>query len=351
MCNMWNYSKLLSLPPHFPRKSVIMVLVLNFALLWALIFLAWDSYRALDSSRKCLRLSELCGTIDNFDEVLTMSARMAAVTGDKKWEDRYRNFEPRLDSAIKEALQVGNELHVSNAVTKTNEANIKLVAMEKRVFDLIHEGNGKVASALLNSPEYESEKNIYCSGMGRITDQINAFVQRADDANYFKHCILIIFVIHAFPVLIIFMTVIFVMIKRYECELNRCKRRFQDFSGISNNWIWEMDCKMRFTYSNHKAAEFIGYAAKDVLGKTLAELMPHSELSGIGQLMDDLMNAPKPFHDSKREISHKDGSSRTFMTNGIPIYNHNDEFNGYRGNCIVILPESTGIPQDAKDET
>jgi PAS domain S-box-containing protein len=108
---------------------------------------------------------------------------------------------------------------------------------------------------------------------------------------------------------------------------------------------------MRFTYSNHKAAEFIGYAAKDVLGKTLAELMPHSELSVIGQLMDDLMNAPKPFHDSKREISHKDGSSRTFMTNGIPIYNHNDEFNGYRGNCIVILPESTGIPQDAKDET
>ena len=82
---MWNYSELLSLPPHFPRKSVIMVLVLNFTLLWALIFFAWDSYRELDSSRKYLRLSELCGTIDNLDEVLTMSARMAAVTGDKIW--------------------------------------------------------------------------------------------------------------------------------------------------------------------------------------------------------------------------------------------------------------------------
>ena len=337
---MWNYSKLLSQPPHFPWKSVVMVVVLSFALLLAFVFYAWDSYRDLGLSRKCMRLSELSGIIDNLDEVLTMSARMAAVTGDIIWEERYRNFEPGLDSALKDALQVGKELQMSNAVAKTNRANIELVAMETRVFDLIHEGNSKEASTLLNSQEYASGKNIYRKGIEQITDNINGFVNRIDDARYFKDCILILFVVLAIPALITSVIVIFVMVKRYEHELDRCECRFRDLSEISNNWIWETDSKMRFTYVNQNVMGFIGYTPGEVLGKTPVELMPLSELSGIRQLMDDLMNAPKLFCDSERKVLHKDGSSRTFTVRGVPVYDHNGDFKGYRCVCHRILPES-----------
>ena len=103
---MLSYSKLLTIPPTFPRKSVIMLVLLKFALLGMLAYFAWDSYLEVGSSRKCLRLAELTGTIDNIDETLTMSVQMAAVTGDKKWEERYLNFEPKLNSTIKEALEV-----------------------------------------------------------------------------------------------------------------------------------------------------------------------------------------------------------------------------------------------------
>ena len=51
-----------------------------------------------------LRLQELRGTILYLDEVLTMSVRMAAATGDLAWEQRYRRYQSQLDAAIKEAL-------------------------------------------------------------------------------------------------------------------------------------------------------------------------------------------------------------------------------------------------------
>lgn len=333
---MRSYSDLLLIRPTFPRKSVIMLVLLKFALLGALIFFAWDSYHELGLSRKCLRLSELVGIIDNLDEVLSMSAKMAAATGDKSWEDRYRNFEPKLNCAIKEALQVGKELCMANAVTRTDAANVNIVSIEHQAFELIHAGRNKAASALLNSPEYESEKNVYRNGMEKITEQINDFVNRKEDDNYFKNCMLVAFVLLVVPALIISMIVIFVMIKRYEHELNRCENRFRDFSEISNNWIWELDSKMHFTFSNGNVKRLLGFSPEEVLGKTPDELMPQSEHADIRRLMEDLMNSPKRFNDPSRKILHKDGSAKTLHVNGIPLYNHNDEFMGFRGICMDI---------------
>jgi hypothetical protein len=43
-------------------------------------------------------LQQLSDEIIYLDEVLTMSARMAASTGNLEWENRYRTFEPKLDA-------------------------------------------------------------------------------------------------------------------------------------------------------------------------------------------------------------------------------------------------------------
>lgn len=327
-------AKILSLPPTFPRKSVILLVFIKVTLLGSLIFYARDSYREITVNRKCLRLSELNGIIDNLDEVLSMAAQMAAATGDKSWEDRYRNFEPKLNSTIKEALEVGKELGMKRAVAKTEEANIKLTSMENRAFDLIHEGKGQEASALLNSREYKDEKDIYRIGMERIAAQINDFVDMRDSEHYFKNCMLVVFVLLAVPTFIIALIVILVMIKRYESHLNKCERRFVDMSEITNAWIWDSDSKMRFTYANHVVKDILGYEPEEIIGKTLAELMAPSKFASFLPVLNDVMINPKPFLDPERELLHKDGTSRTIRVNGIPLYNHNDEFEGYRGICI-----------------
>ncbi len=49
------------------------------------------------------RLQGLSGIITHLGEVLTMSARMGAATGDLKWEERYLGFEPQLDKTWNES--------------------------------------------------------------------------------------------------------------------------------------------------------------------------------------------------------------------------------------------------------
>ena len=117
------------------------------------------------------RLVELAGRIVYLDEVLTMSARLAAATLDPAWEARYRRYEPQLDSAIKESLLLDPGV-MGEFASQTDVANQKLVEMEKRAFDSVRRQDQKGATAILFSPEYEGQKQLYADGMRRLTAAI-----------------------------------------------------------------------------------------------------------------------------------------------------------------------------------
>ena len=124
-----------------------------------------------------LRLQELRGTILQFDEVLTMSTRMAAATGDARWEKRYRRFEPALGAAIKEAIDLAPDVYRSEAATQADEANLKLVEMENRAFEFVQQDKGDRATELLFSEEYEKQKELYADGMTKLDATLGRHVQ------------------------------------------------------------------------------------------------------------------------------------------------------------------------------
>lgn len=116
---------------------------------------------------------ELYTTIKHLDEVLTMSARMAAATGEKRWSERYHKFAPELDKAIKLAIE-RYSLEYNNAGAKDiDAANQKLVSMEEEAMKLAADGKLSEASSIMNSKEYDNNKNIYAEGMKRFTDDMS----------------------------------------------------------------------------------------------------------------------------------------------------------------------------------
>jgi PAS domain S-box-containing protein len=130
------------------------------------------------------RIEELRGIIVHLDEVLTMSARLSAATGDLQWEERYRRFEPQLDAAIKETTRMGTGPSDVQAATKTEEANLKLVEMENRAFALVRAGHKEEAQAILFSSEYETQKDIYAGGIASLVDRLRREfdeIQRDDE--------------------------------------------------------------------------------------------------------------------------------------------------------------------------
>ena len=115
--------------------------LLTVACLLTIMAFAWFGWIIFDTGRDAKifldrgsQIEELRGVIVHLDEVLTMSARMAAATGDSRWEERYHHFEPQLDAAIKETIRIGASSSNIKAATKTDAANVKLVEMENRAF-------------------------------------------------------------------------------------------------------------------------------------------------------------------------------------------------------------------------
>lgn len=121
---------------------------------------------------RALRIQELRGIISHLDEVLTMSARMAATMGNPMWEERYRRFEPQLDAAIKEAITLAPGIESAQSAEQTDAANSALVDMENRAFQLVREQREEDAQAVLFSEAYETQKRIYAEGMQKFIEAL-----------------------------------------------------------------------------------------------------------------------------------------------------------------------------------
>jgi methyl-accepting chemotaxis protein len=143
---------------------------------------SWLSYRSFQEVVNTqLRLSQLSQKIIYFDEVLTMSARVGAFTGDPAWEKRYLAFDPQLVSALEEAQQLAPEL-LREQIAKTESANNRLVALEKRAFALARQGDRQGVIAILFGKEYEDLKQTYSQSITAalqateqaITNNVNA---------------------------------------------------------------------------------------------------------------------------------------------------------------------------------
>jgi hypothetical protein len=128
--------------------------------------LSWQLQGRLDELRaRQFQLTEYVSRIMLFDEALTMSARMAAATGDFAYKKRYDKFDAELDALINETKSALERPEVRQFVEETDEANRKLVEMERRAFALASEARLTEATALLVGDEYLRLKGIYADGV------------------------------------------------------------------------------------------------------------------------------------------------------------------------------------------
>ncbi|MCP5007593.1 MAG: PAS domain-containing protein, partial [Planctomycetes bacterium] len=189
---------------RFPLILLVSILFVTLALLLGLLWQVWFAYKY---SRRIqthnLQIQRLTGTIIYLDEVLTMSARMGATTGEQKWEERYLIYEHQLDTDINEAKRLISDAFLIESAAQTDNANIKLVAMEKRAFDLIREGKKDAAITLLFSETYEVQKKIYADGMEQITAEMQMSGKRFLDGYYYRISLAVIAVAIILPCLMI----------------------------------------------------------------------------------------------------------------------------------------------------
>ena len=147
---------------------------------FAIVFLNFHFFNSIQEKKERevldkVLISEYRNLVTYFDEVLTMSARTAAATGDQKWERRYNDFVPQLDHAIAELNKLIPEEIQLKSTKKTSAANDALIAMESEAFELVRNGQQEKAQELLFSKDYDAQKEIYTQGMAELNSDIDSY--------------------------------------------------------------------------------------------------------------------------------------------------------------------------------
>ncbi|NMF64510.1 two-component sensor histidine kinase [Brasilonema octagenarum UFV-OR1] len=179
---MYLYSKLRFIPSQVVTVTVVLTLLLFLPHTW----ISWEAYYNFNSIIKTeFRLKILNEEITYFDEVLTMSASMNAATGDRIWEQRYHQFEPKLNVAIQESIQLVQKVYENDDFKKIYDVNQRLVAMEYQSFYLVKKGQSQAAQAILSSQEYKQKKRSYAEIVGKrdLTISHHLHIKVADYRN------------------------------------------------------------------------------------------------------------------------------------------------------------------------
>ncbi len=140
--------------------SVLMLAVLASAMAWT----TYRNYRVIETiQHREMQIQELRGEILYLDEVLTNSCSLAAVTGEARWEQRYRQHLPRIFAAINLATELVPEAR--SELAEVDQSNEALAKREDQAFSLVREGKDRQAWELLNSDEYKRDKLAYAEGL------------------------------------------------------------------------------------------------------------------------------------------------------------------------------------------
>ena len=130
-------------------------------------------------------------------------------------------------------------------------------------------------------------------------------------------------------------------------------QRFQDiFSTSSDWWFWEMDAELRFSFFSDNASQILRRDTKAMLGKTRRELLAAVSPQDHAAMQAHILALEKheAFHKFEYRTQAPDGKIFWISTSGVPIFDQQGIFKGFRGAGIDITVHKEQ-EQRATDET
>lgn len=198
------------------------------------VYIGWTSWRMHQRFEKAaethIAISESIGRMLLYDEVLTMSAKLAAATGDFSNEKRYDQFDLQLIAEINTLKTMLKPEETEQFVAETDAANLALVKMERQAFEFTHQGRQQEAIALLTSDEYLKKKAAYSEGTAKAIKAVKVHISKEDNDLHVRSVILIVVGAASILILITIWVITYRAVQRWA----RKRREFQDALQSAN---------------------------------------------------------------------------------------------------------------------
>lgn len=297
--------------------GVMLTLLLILPLGWS----AWGAYRTFDTVIvNDFRLQHLAGSVIHLDEVLTMSARMNAATGDPRWETRYNDSKGKLNTALEEAVAIAPRTFEGAAVTE--QANRKLIAIEQQSFDLVRNGQQTAAADLLFSPAYEQQKAIYTQSIQQELDTLQTRIQQNLSSFGQQLVLASTIAVVSLSMLLPLWWVVLQVLQRYlktqtrsEQALHAAKTQLETvLNTVPANISW-VNSDGVFMGVNSCLANSLSLTPGAIVGKTANALDGNAQLA---QFLEEFLLSPREVEDRRIEIEIK-GEPRCYLI-GVQKY-------------------------------
>ncbi|MCP3901329.1 MAG: PAS domain S-box protein, partial [Desulfobacteraceae bacterium] len=124
----------------------------------------------------------------------------------------------------------------------------------------------------------------------------------------------------------------------------------------SNHIVWEIDRYSRFTYISPTVTSILGYIPDEIIGNTPFDFIPSDEAEFLRVAYNKIVAKRGNLEGFIHNYIHKDGSYIVLETNGIPMFDNNGKFSGYRGinkditQRVNAEKEKTNAQKEAADQ-
>jgi two-component system, cell cycle sensor histidine kinase and response regulator CckA len=112
---------------------------------------------------------------------------------------------------------------------------------------------------------------------------------------------------------------------------DRGRERYRQLVEAAHDWVWEVDASGVYTFAGPQVRALLGYAPEELIGKRPFDLMPPAEAARVEALFSSISAKREPFKALENVNLHRDGRLVVLETNGIPFFDADGRFCGYRG--------------------
>jgi len=300
------------------------LLLLSFALLFSL---GWYTHKFNQEFEaeglQVIRLERITHEIVYLDEVLTMSAKMMASTGDEYWVKRYEKYEKKLNESIRQTIQLNSKFD-AKYITAVKTANKKLVEMELQALSYAKNMELEKAMALINDPEYTHNKEIYQKGIKSFqAEALNDLNERVGTPRKQETTVTLVVA----GILIIIWVLAFVFLRRtikirknFEEALVESEERYNLAMSAATDGLWDWNIKTNQNYCSPRWMSMLGYGPKELPHNIeVWESLLHEEDKeyAIAKAQKILAKNPEDQHyEAEFRLRHKDGGYRWILARG-----------------------------------
>ncbi len=113
--------------------------------------------------------------------------------------------------------------------------------------------------------------------------------------------------------------------------IEKSEERFRSLAEISSDFIWETNKDGECTFASPKLKELFGYECEEIAGKTILDFACPLDTENAALFFKENRTLKRKFRGREITTRRKDGCRVVCEVSGIPLFDANGEFAGYRG--------------------